>query len=145
MVGKLKNIMEITYSLPEIEKITQQIIPLLTSQVVVFQGDMGMGKTTFIKSLVRSLGIDDVVTSPTFGLVNCYENNQTTIYHFDFYRITSDEEAFSIGFEEYLYSGKWCFIEWAEKVKRYLPDSYVILSFEFVNENARKIKITKIS
>ncbi|GIJ94048.1 tRNA (adenosine(37)-N6)-threonylcarbamoyltransferase complex ATPase subunit type 1 TsaE [Capnocytophaga stomatis] len=133
--------MEITYSLSEIDKIARQIIPLLSSKVVIFEGSMGMGKTTLIKSLVKALGINDVAASPTFGLVNHYENDDNTVYHFDFYRIEREEEAFDIGFEEYLYSGAWCFIEWAERVSSYLPERYTTLEFEWIDADRRKLKI----
>ncbi|GET46749.1 tRNA (adenosine(37)-N6)-threonylcarbamoyltransferase complex ATPase subunit type 1 TsaE [Capnocytophaga felis] len=133
--------MEITYSLSEIDKIAQQIIPLLSSKIVIFEGSMGMGKTTLIKSLVKALGINDVVASPTFGLVNHYESDDNTVYHFDFYRIEREEEAFDIGFEEYLYSGAWCFIEWAERVSTYLPEHYTTLEFQWIDADRRKLKI----
>ncbi|MDO4230416.1 MAG: tRNA (adenosine(37)-N6)-threonylcarbamoyltransferase complex ATPase subunit type 1 TsaE [Capnocytophaga sp.] len=133
--------MEITYSLSEINRIAEQVIPLFSSKVIVFQGSMGMGKTTFIKALVKALGIDDTTTSPTFGLVNHYENDNVTVYHFDFYRIERQEEAFDIGFEEYLYSGDWCFIEWAERVSSYLPDIYTTVEFQWLDSNSRKLKI----
>ncbi|MDO5105761.1 tRNA (adenosine(37)-N6)-threonylcarbamoyltransferase complex ATPase subunit type 1 TsaE [Capnocytophaga sp.] len=133
--------MEINYSLSQINDVAAKIIPLLTEKVIVFQGSMGMGKTTFIKALVRALGVDDAVSSPTFGLVNQYENDDVIIYHFDFYRIKHQEEAFDIGFEEYLYSGNWCFIEWAERVSDYLPDRYCILDFEWTDTDSRKLTV----
>ena len=135
--------MNFTYSLSEIEKVAQEVIPFLTSKIIVFEGGMGMGKTTFIKSLVKALGVDDVVTSPTFSLVNTYENKEKTIFHFDFYRIKEEEEAFDIGFKEYLYSGNWCFIEWAKRVSTYLPDEYIILDFQQIDEVTRKISVRK--
>ncbi|MFK8274187.1 tRNA (adenosine(37)-N6)-threonylcarbamoyltransferase complex ATPase subunit type 1 TsaE [Capnocytophaga cynodegmi] len=133
--------MEITYSLSEIDAIAQQILPLLSSKVVVFEGSMGMGKTTLIKSLVKALAIDDVTGSPTFGLVNHYESDDNIVYHFDFYRIEHEEEAFDIGFEEYLYSGAWCFIEWAERVSSYLPERYTTIEIQWIDTDKRKLKI----
>lgn len=133
--------MEIIYSLSEIDKTAQQLIPLLSSKIVVLEGSMGMGKTTLVKALVKALGIDDVTASPTFGLVNHYEGNDNTVYHFDFYRIEREEEAFDIGFEEYLYSEAWCFIEWAERVSSYLPECYTTLVFEWIDSDRRKLKI----
>lgn len=133
--------MEITYSLSEIDAIARQILPLLSSKVVVFEGSMGMGKTTLIKSLVKALAIDDVTGSPTFGLVNHYESDDNIVYHFDFYRIEREEEAFDIGFEEYLYSGAWCFIEWAERVSSYLPERYTTLEIQWIDTDKRKLKI----
>lgn len=133
--------MEIIYSLSEIDAIARQILPLLSSKVVVFEGSMGMGKTTLIKSLVKALAIDDVTGSPTFGLVNHYESDDNIVYHFDFYRIEREEEAFDIGFEEYLYSGAWCFIEWAERVRSYLPERYTTLEIQWIDTDKRKLKI----
>ncbi|GIM53846.1 tRNA (adenosine(37)-N6)-threonylcarbamoyltransferase complex ATPase subunit type 1 TsaE [Capnocytophaga cynodegmi] len=133
--------MEITYSLSEIDAIARQILPLLSSKVVVFEGSMGMGKTTLIKSLVKALAIDDVTGSPTFGLVNHYESDDNIVYHFDFYRIEHEEEAFDIGFEEYLYSGAWCFIEWAECVSSYLPERYTTIEIQWIDNDKRKLKI----
>ena len=133
--------MEITYRLPEIATVAETILPYLTHKVVVFKGGIGLGKTTLIKALVRVLGSDDTVSSPTFGLVNPYEGTNCHIYHFDFYRIKNEQEAFDIGFEEYLYSGNWCFIEWAERVAKYLPDQYTTLEIVYIDENTRKVVI----
>jgi tRNA threonylcarbamoyladenosine biosynthesis protein TsaE len=83
---------------------------------------MGAGKTTFIKALCRELGVDDIVQSPTFAIINEYKTRQgNSIFHFDFYRIRKPEEAFDIGYEDYFYSGSYCFIEWPELVESLLP------------------------
>ena len=136
--------MEFTYTLSEIDTIAEKILPYLQSKVVIFKGGMGFGKTTLIKALVRALGSTDNVSSPTFSLVNPYEGANDKIYHFDFYRIKNEEEAFDIGFEEYLYSGDWCFIEWAERVEKYLPDTYTIVELIQVDKNHRKLKISEL-
>ena len=136
--------MEFTYTLSEIDTIAEKILPYLQSKVVVFRGGMGFGKTTLIKALVRALGSTDNVSSPTFSLVNPYEGANDKIYHFDFYRIKNEEEAFDIGFEEYLYSGDWCFIEWAERVEKYLPETYTIVELIQVDKNHRKLKISEL-
>ena len=130
--------MEFTYTLSEIDTIAEKILPYLQSKVVIFKGGMGFGKTTLIKALVRALGSTDNVSSPTFSLVNPYEGANDKIYHFDFYRIKNEEEAFDIGFEEYLYSGDWCFIEWAERVEKYLPETYTIVELIQIDKNHRK-------
>ncbi|ATA77958.1 tRNA (adenosine(37)-N6)-threonylcarbamoyltransferase complex ATPase subunit type 1 TsaE [Capnocytophaga canimorsus] len=135
----------ITYTLENIEETAKRLLPLLSEKVVVFEGSMGMGKTTLIKALVATLGITDTVGSPTYGLVNEYANTQHTVYHFDFYRITSEEEAFDMGIEEYLYSGNWCFIEWAERIPSYLPQTYTKLIIEKTDALTRTIKILHIS
>lgn len=136
--------MEFTYTLSEIDTIAEKILPYLQSKVVVFRGGMGFGKTTLIKALVRALGSTDNVSSPTFSLLNPYEGANDKIYHFDFYRIKNEEEAFEIGFEEYLYSGDWCFIEWAERVEKYLPETYTIVELIQVDKNHRKLKISEL-
>ena len=136
--------MEFTYTLSEIDTIAEKILPHLQSKVVIFKGGMGFGKTTLIKALVRALGSTDNVSSPTFSLVNPYEGANDKIYHFDFYRIKNEEEAFDIGFEEYLYSGDWCFIEWAERVEKYLPETYTIVELIQVDKNHRKLKISEL-
>ena len=134
--------MEFTYTLSEIDTIAEKILPHLQSKVVIFKGGMGFGKTTLIKTLVRALGSTDNVSSPTFSLVNSYEGANDKIYHFDFYRIKNEEEAFDIGFEEYLYSGDWCFIEWAEKVEKYLPDTYTTVELIQIDKNHRKLVVS---
>lgn len=136
--------MEFTYTLSEIDTIAEKILPYLQSKVVIFKGGMGFGKTTLIKALVRALGSTDNVSSPTFSLVNPYEGANDKIYHFDFYRIKNEEEAFDIGFEEYLYSGDWCFIEWAERVEKYLPETYTIVELIQIDKNHRKLKISEL-
>ncbi len=89
-------------------------------------GPMGVGKTTFIKALCKELGVKDIVNSPSFGLVHNYKlPNNDPVYHFDFYRIKKQEEAFDIGYEDYFFSGHYCFIEWPEKVTELLPNDCV--------------------
>lgn len=95
--------------------------------IFAFYGKMGAGKTTFIKALCEALGVDDVVNSPTFSIVNEYRSDTTgeLVYHFDFYRINKLEEVFDMGYEDYFYSGARCFIEWPELIEELLPDDAV--------------------
>jgi tRNA threonylcarbamoyladenosine biosynthesis protein TsaE len=93
--------------------------------VFAFYGSMGAGKTTFIKAICEELGVEDVITSPTFAIVNEYSLSTNTIYHFDFYRIKKLEEVYDMGFEDYFYSGALCFIEWPELIEEVLPDDAV--------------------
>lgn len=100
-------------------------------RVVLFYGEMGAGKTTFIKAICKILGVTDEVQSPTFALVNEYfDRDQHPVYHFDFYRINSEEEALDIGIYEYLDSGRWCFLEWPQKIASLLPNDAVKVYLE---------------
>lgn len=109
-------------------------------------GKMGSGKTTFIKELCKYLGVIDVITSPTFALINEYNGkNDQSIYHFDFYRIESQEEAFDLGYEEYLFDDKYCFIEWPELIENLLPENYVKISVTEEENEERTFRAEKIS
>ena len=112
------------------------------SRVVAFYGNMGAGKTTFISALCRYFGVEDDVCSPTFTIVNEYRTDDgDSIFHFDFYRIDSLEEAVDIGFEEYLYSGSLCLIEWPEKVEPLLPDDTLVVRITATGDDSRTIEI----
>lgn len=112
------------------------------SKVFAFYGKMGAGKTTFIKALCEELGVEDVITSPTFALVNEYTSgNGDPIYHFDFYRIKKIAEVFDIGVEQYFDSGHYCFIEWPDIVEFFLPDDAVHLEIYEQEDGARRFII----
>ena len=98
-----------------------------TGHVFAFYGKMGAGKTTFIKAVCEELGVDDVITSPTFAIVNDYTSSKddSHIFHFDFYRIKKLEEVYDMGYEDYFYSGSLCFIEWPELIEDILPGDAV--------------------
>ena len=102
-------------------------------RVFAFYGKMGAGKTTFIKAICEELGVSDVITSPTFAIVNEYSASDGPIYHFDFYRIKKLEEVYDMGFEDYFYSGALCFIEWPELIEEVLPEDAVKVN---ITENA---------
>ncbi|MBL4754880.1 MAG: tRNA (adenosine(37)-N6)-threonylcarbamoyltransferase complex ATPase subunit type 1 TsaE [Flavobacteriales bacterium] len=115
---------------------------------LTFSGEMGVGKTTLIKALVAALGSNDLVTSPTFSLVNEYAlegSKREMVYHFDFYRIDNLEEVYDIGYEAYFYSDQYCFIEWPDKIASLLPEHYVEIqiSRDVLDENNREITIFK--
>ncbi|EGN56613.1 tRNA (adenosine(37)-N6)-threonylcarbamoyltransferase complex ATPase subunit type 1 TsaE [Hallella multisaccharivorax DSM 17128] len=111
------------------------------SHVFAFYGKMGAGKTTFIKALCEELGVDDVITSPTFAIVNDYtaEDDQH-IYHFDFYRIKKLEEVFDMGYEDYFYSGSLCFIEWPELIEEILPGDSIKVTITQLEDGSREVE-----
>lgn len=111
-------------NLDNIREAARQFVEALgDSTVIAFYGKMGAGKTTFIKAVCEELGVEDVITSPTFAIVNEYRSDTTgeLIYHFDFYRIKKLEEVYDMGYEDYFYSGALCFIEWPELIEELLP------------------------
>ena len=111
----------------------------------VLDGDMGAGKTTFVKQCGLFLGFVEHVTSPTFSIVNEYRSNSGKIYyHFDFYRINSEREAFEIGCEDYFYSGNVCFIEWASRIPTLLPEKYIHIKIDALSEQTRAYTITLV-
>lgn len=126
----------------ELPRITQDLLTLIGKpSVVLFYGKMGVGKTTLIRSLCSALGVDEAITSPTFSLVNEYlSSTGETIYHFDFYRIETQEEALDIGVEEYFYSNNYCFVEWAENIQDYLPEQAIVIKI-IEEEEIRTIEV----
>lgn len=111
-------------------------------RIFAFYGKMGSGKTTFIKSICEELGVEDSINSPTFAIVNEYEDrNQNTIYHFDFYRIKSIEEVYNMGYEEYFYGDAICFMEWPELIEELLPEEAVKVFVQEMDGGARSVKI----
>jgi tRNA threonylcarbamoyladenosine biosynthesis protein TsaE len=114
-------------------------------RIFAFYGAMGAGKTTFIKAICQELGSSDYVTSPTFALINEYSTNAgSVIYHFDFYRIKKLEEAFDLGYEDYIYSGNYCLIEWPEMIEPLLPEGIVEVRIIESENNNRQIEAKKL-
>ncbi len=107
--------------------------------VFAFYGKMGAGKTTFIKAICEELGVDDVITSPTFAIVNEYTAQGAPVYHFDFYRIKKLEEVYDMGFEDYFYSGALCLIEWPELIEDVLPEDAVKVTIQEKEDGSRAI------
>ena len=129
----------------ELDVISKEIIEKFNYKVFLFYGEMGVGKTAFIKSICKHLNVIDVVSSPTFSIVNQYLNDQDEfIYHFDFYRTNNKNEIFDIGYEEYLFSDSYCFIEWPERLDNLLPDKYLEIKMK-LNKGNRVIKIKEIN
>lgn len=131
------------HSLKDLRKAAQEFINTIGSHTVfAFNGEMGAGKTTFIKAVCEELGVESNITSPTFALVNEYEAaNGRTIYHFDCYRLKNLREAYDLGAEEYFYSGNLCFIEWPEKIEELLPTDAVSVFINVLDDQSRQVVI----
>lgn len=127
----------------EIPEAARRIIEFCKGEKIwVFQGRMGAGKTTFIKEIARQMGVTDLVSSPTFSIVNEYRDVQgQPIYHFDFYRVDDPEEALDIGSEEYFYSGNYCWVEWAEKIFPYIPEKFALIEIKAGLNDERGISL----
>ena len=134
--------MEVEFSIKDIGKVASLILANNPHKVIVFNGEMGVGKTTLIKQLCLNLGIDQATSSPTFSLVNeyIYDENQK-IYHFDLYRLKSENEALDFGIDEYLYSNNWCFIEWADKIPNLLPIPHSVINIELLGNGNRLLRV----
>ena len=128
-------------SLNEIRKAAQEFVAAMGDRTVfAFYGKMGAGKTTFIKAVCEELGVEDVINSPTFAIVNEYVDGKgDPIYHFDFYRIKNQQEVLDIGYEDYVYSGNVCFMEWPELIENLLPDDAVKVTIEEEMDGSRKV------
>ena len=135
--------MEIIFSIDEIQEVANKIIVENPNKVILFHGNMGVGKTTLIKALAKELGVKDATSSPTFSLVNEYqiERNQY-VYHFDVYRLKNETEAMDMGIDEYLYSGNWCFIEWAEKIPNLIPEKHSTINLSQAVDGKRHLRLT---
>ena len=126
----------------ELLKIAQELFQYFpNTKKLAFYGEMGVGKTTFSKALCEVLQVQDVVSSPTFSIVNEYLSEQNgTVFHFDFYRLKDEQEAFDMGYEDYFYSDAYCLVEWPEKVENLLPSSFAKVQIK-VENGERIIKI----
>ena len=135
--------MKISYELKDVDFIANQLIDNVETKILLFYGDMGVGKTTLIKAIVKALGSSDEVSSPTFSIVNEYELENDKIFHFDLYRIKDLEEAYNFGIEDYIYSDSWILIEWPEKIEPILIDNYNQIELKLESKNKRNLKIIK--
>tara|TARA_R110000823_G_scaffold233253_1_gene359676 strand:- start:50426 stop:50839 length:414 start_codon:yes stop_codon:yes gene_type:complete len=136
--------MEFTYTQNEIGKVAEQLLKNSVSKIFLFYGNMGVGKTTLIKELVKQLGVMEISSSPSFSIVNEYDTPRGAIYHFDFYRIKDINEAFDIGLEDYLYSGNYIFIEWPEKIDQLLPEIANRIDIKNNNIGSRTLKFMPV-
>jgi tRNA threonylcarbamoyladenosine biosynthesis protein TsaE len=135
MVRKIK------YKLENIESAVDFILSNINTKFLLFNGEMGSGKTTVIKAIVSKLGSADPVSSPTFSIVNEYEINNSIAYHFDFYRVENETEVLDIGIEDYFAKDSWCFLEWSEKIPNLIPDNINYINFKVLDDNNRIIEI----
>ena len=134
------------FTLADLDEVAKDLLTAAKSERVwLFHGEMGAGKTTLIKAICRMLGVHSVMTSPTFSIVNEYEgSNGEVFYHFDFYRLKNEEEAYDIGVEEYLDSGRLCLIEWPERIQSLLPPSRFEINLEIESPTHRRIHYQKV-
>ena len=134
--------MKLTYQLSELSTVAQRILEKSNARVLLFYGAMGSGKTTLIKELAKQLGVNSMTSSPTFSLVNEYHSEEgELLFHFDFYRIEKEEEAYDMGIEEYFDQNAWCFIEWPENVENLLPLESVVIHLTINQDNSRTLQI----
>ena len=133
--------MEFNFNLQDLTFVAKEILRNVPNKTLLFYGTMGVGKTTLIKELSKQLGVTDVINSPTFLLVNEYEILKDKIYHFDFYRIKSEEEALDIGIEDYFFSGHWNLIEWPENISNLLPPNSTKIEMNKNQNGTRTLNI----
>ena len=137
---------KVIYGINSIDKISQLIVDKVkTKKTILLRGELGSGKTTLVKSVLKKMGVNDSVTSPTFSIVNEYEFAGNIIYHFDLYRIENIEELDVIGFEDYIYGQNICFIEWPEIVLNKINLKYIDIEIRYFGEDKREIIINEIN
>jgi len=130
-----------SFNITDINSVAKEVLRSVDSKVLLFYGEMGVGKTTLIAEIVNELGCMTDVSSPTFSIVNEYEITEGLVYHFDFFRIENEEEVYDIGFEDYADSDNWIFIEWPEKISSLIPEHVNEIHLDKVDENSRKINL----
>ncbi|HFS67753.1 MAG TPA: tRNA (adenosine(37)-N6)-threonylcarbamoyltransferase complex ATPase subunit type 1 TsaE [Flavobacteriia bacterium] len=133
--------MKLKYNISDLPIVSKKIIETAKSKNLLFYGEMGAGKTTLIKQIIKQLGVDDNVSSPTFSLVNEYQSINKTIFHFDFYRIEDENEALDIGIDDYFNQSAWCLVEWPQNVENLLPLDRTEIHINILNEENRTLEI----
>jgi len=136
--------MKYTYTLQDLPEIAEKVLLEASNKILLFYGVMGVGKTTLIKEIAKRLGVKDIISSPTFSIVNEYEIENDKIYHFDFYRIENEEELLDIGIEEYFFNDHWSLVEWPEKTKNLLPSESTIIKLIKNKNGSRTINIMPV-
>lgn len=136
--------MKINYTLDEIDLVAKRLLKKFKNKVIIFNGQVGSGKTTLIRAIVNELGTYDKISSPTFSIVNEYKVRNGIVYHFDFYRINNHNEALDIGIFEYLNSENWNFIEWADKIQVLLPKNLIKINLSVISHQKRELEFLEI-
>ena len=133
--------MEVTYKENQIAEVAEQLITKVPSKILCIHGAMGAGKTTLIKAIMKNLGAIGEANSPTFGIVNEYhdQHDQVLAYHFDFYRLNDENEAFDMGIEDYFNTDVWIFMEWAENIRSIIPYDATEITIKVVNDSTRTL------
>lgn len=134
--------MQISFTINELNDAALQILAYKPEKIILFNGEMGVGKTTLIKELCTVLGVKNATSSPTFSIVNEYQTDtNNAVYHFDFYRLKSSMEAVDMGIDDYLYSENWCFIEWSEKIIDLIPEKHSIVTLSLLDNGKRNLEL----
>lgn len=136
--------MKLTFTLEDLPDVAEKVLVKSDNKTLLFYGEMGVGKTTLIKEIAKKLGANDVLSSPTFSIVNEHEMAGDVIYHFDFYRIENIEEALDIGIEDYLDSGNWIFVEWPEKIEKLIPLECTKINIIKNNNGSRTLEMMPV-
>ena len=134
--------MTISYHIDDIDEVAKSVLEQLESKVVLFQAEMGSGKTTFISALLKVMNSEDAVSSPTFSIINEYDIPNNKVYHMDCYRLKTIDEAYDIGIEDYLDNNYYVFIEWPEKIESLWPDVFDVISITSKNKTERTLKLS---
>ncbi len=130
--------------LKDLPQVAKKVLTNAPYKTLLFYGEMGTGKTTLIKELAKNIGVEDVMSSPTFSIINEYHLENDKLFHFDFYRIESEEEALDIGIEDYLDSDHWNLIEWPEKIKNLLPENFTAIELTKNTNGSRTLKLEPV-
>ncbi len=133
--------MVVQYNLDEVEAVAKKILDFSKSKIFLFEGEMGVGKTTLIKTIVKLLGSEDIVSSPTFSIVNKYVTSYNSIYHFDLYRIEDEDELYNFGIETYIYSNHYVLVEWPNLLKPLIQDAYTKITISLSENHYRSLII----